>query len=1331
MRTPATRRRLQPRHLWQRLRDSLDLELPGQLIPRLPQRRAANADQFLLGYDGGNDAAEHDEFEPRSHVSRRPAAATGLLSRLPALRLPENLRDNPHWQAWQETLHERLTTRPSRRTLAVTASVLALAGVLSLLPGMVDGTRHGQKLATQLAEATGQRVRIAGPINISLWPTPHIALQGVSLANPATGQTWLSVPRLDMHVGWVSLLSGEYAADDITLQQPAMDVTAADMKALQLRSDALPVQLIHINDGRLTFAAAQTETISEISGSVQLANALTLLQASLSAQWRDAPLRTEISFTPESAGLAEGYVSVDVGAAEASLNFFGTVNPAQANYSPVGRVDVEAAQGSALWGLLASLGQLPPAPADQGLASALKLRAEVDGSNGTIDMKEASLRLGEWEATGLARMVGGASGGLSLALRGGDLDLAAWPSLMQQVSQRRLDIPASWIAAFDLSLDGSHYGTLVTGPIVLKGDVAQGALTFKQAAVTLPGATTLGFSGQLKGSEVSGDLNIDSLQLREFLQAAGQSLPADLPEGALRQLKARFKLAGPMSLPAISEFTATLDNTQLSGQLSRRADGSQYDANLRIDQMALGTLLQGSALPGWLWQLPPSNVNLSFGQLSLGDQVARDVTLSASLTPGRLTLTNLVAADFGGNVLRLSGSMGQDANADTDLTLRLTTPDFAKLQALMPAARALVPLALADRLSGASDMTVRFKRGNGLDQKLYSLGLGSGKLELVTTSRAGEPEQLKLRLQNRDTAELLRLLAPQLLVRRDATLGLTDIYFEARAGEQPQQWQVSALQGQLAGLQVLGGNMTYAAGSVPQVSGQVQLRNANLDLISETIDTAALGGLMRSQLLVEAVEMTLGGEKLGNVSAQVSSLGEGQYGVRNLSADWSEGKLAGNLQFQLAPTLALKTDLLLTGANVNLRGSPRYGVSGMMDMSLKVEGRGHDMASLMASLNGEGDVTIDGGDLSGVNFAALANLLSRTKKPEAFSAQLERGGESPISTFGGDFVIEDGQLKAPVLRLNTPSVSAEAKVDVDLTGPLVTATADVTFDDIDNQPVLGVAVNGPPQALAVQYDTTRLLGDDVKPVATGKPQPKGERDANDEPPAKIAEGQAASLNAISPAAGAGALPDGDIVAPSEPVPPTLPPEVAPADEKPSPAAKPAAQAVKPAAAGAGSNAARRAPSTVTAPTAAGPSVQDILNAIPKVSGLAEVAVKTAPPQIVKAAPAPAVKAAAPVAAPSAGMPKITFSPAPVAPVAAPAPAVAPAPVVARPQGSLAPEFAGEGMTPVKEIKTDGLTLRVAAPPAAADDDDTAADEKPDTTPYTPPSSPDELMKQTD
>lgn len=1118
------------------------------------------------------------------------------------------------------------TSRLTRPLAIGIASVAFIAAVLLLgIPPLLDGTRQGQALAGQLANATGQQVRIEGPVRVSLWPTPHLAIGRLKLISTVDQTVLLAVPRIDLKVSLGSLISGTYAASAITLVTPEITLPQSALQKtdwfprLTTAVGGLSVRQLTLSNATLkVIQQGRSEVVEQVTASINIPGNSTLLHAKVTGQWRGAPLSYDLDVGAPLAGTPSMFSShLQIGAAITTVSLSGLYTQGHPDKPLEGQLEIKAGQGAALWALGSSLGLLPPAPADPGLTAPLALAGTLEvGKDGYV-VRTLKASLGDQTAQGSARLVTQPNPGLSVALQVGTLDMAQWPGLLTAVSQGRLALSPGWVGAFDLALAGLKSSAFNSGAVQLKGEVAGGQIRLSNLSFTLPGATQVKLNGVITPradavAETDLMLSAESTDLRGLLAGLGVTLPEGLDDAALRQGRLTTGLHGLWTRPGFKDLTLKVDGVEVSGQLSVRADTGRYDANLIINQLDVNRYMALGTAPGWLWQLPPASLSLAFKHVRLAGQSAEAVNMSADIDSGLLTIRALDAADFGGNRFRLSGTLSPDPAKASDLVLHLSTPDFAVLRESFTPAALLLPGLVAGHLAGPVELSVRWRNLEGERQRLSNLSLGSdGRLDLVMTTPLSGPSAWKARLQQRETSQLLTRLAPALLARPDAVLGPVDLYAEGTEQEGG-LWQLTALQGQLAGMSLKGGDLSVMPGTPLQLNGHLQVASASLDLWKENLVPLELARLLTGSLEVTADRLTLLAAPMTDATAHLTLAPGGKITLSPFNGHWREGTLAITGEAQLGTSTALKGTVDLRAATVALRSGPRFGLSGLLDLNLDVTTSGQNSREWLANLEGSGDFSLDSGDFNGLDFAALTESLQSEPTKANLPVLLNRSGKTTLSAFGGDVSIENGIAKASQLRFRTPSASADVTAQLDLAGPTLDIASTVQLREFERAPTFRLLLNGPLESVTPTFEAEALAQFFKGPPATAE----ATAPATDKPAAPAAENTAAlgeEIKAPVPPAAA----DSSATETSE----TSPPDEAATAEKPAAATAPRRQTRRPI----NRPAAAEAPAASPAPAAgsAPPSIQELMSAMPALAPSAQAAVSEAQGAVAAKPPAQA------------------------------------------------------------------------------------------------------------
>jgi uncharacterized protein involved in outer membrane biogenesis len=148
----------------------------------------------------------------------------------------------------------------------ILALVAALAG-----PHFVDWTEYRARFESEATRLAGTPVRIAGPIDVSLLPTPTLTLGRVEFGAPAQPQGKARELYAELALG--ALLRGEFRASELRVigpevalglgQNGRLDWPAARMG---FDPDQLQIEKVSLEDGRIAFSDGASGTRTALEG---------------------------------------------------------------------------------------------------------------------------------------------------------------------------------------------------------------------------------------------------------------------------------------------------------------------------------------------------------------------------------------------------------------------------------------------------------------------------------------------------------------------------------------------------------------------------------------------------------------------------------------------------------------------------------------------------------------------------------------------------------------------------------------------------------------------------------------------------------------------------------------------------------------------------------------------------------------------------------------------------------------------------------------------------------------------------------------------------------
>jgi len=687
--------------------------------------------------------------------------------------------------------------------------VLILAG-LSLAPQFIDLGRLKAPIAAALSERIGRPVELAGPIGLSLLPSPLITLRDVRLANPSgtAVSDMVRLRALEVKPALLALLSGRIAVSSATLVEPEIDLErradgtgnwqgegapaasagAAHAAAQPAAAEPLvAVDRVAIQNGAITDrTGAVPERFEHINARVAVDPASGKLAADGTLVARGA----EVSFELEAGRLD---------AAELPLRLVVSTKPAA-------RLELEAVlsgrpEDRRVTGTLklkaedarAALGTLARFPVPSTLAEPAALSADIGGTLQELALDHLALDLGPLHGEGSFHLAAGAPAGIGLALSFGRLDLDHWPA------PRRVQSPLSLLAMaaaaataasqylpsikaeVDLGVEAMLWRSGLIRDARLKFALAEGRVAVSRLSASLPGGSELMLSGTgtpAIDAKAEGVAELNSDDLRGLLAWLGANLER-VPADRLRKttLSSRFTLSG--NRIDFSPIDATLDGTKLGGAatlllrtrlgigLRLAADRLNLDAYLPAAAPAATT----AAAPGAPAAAAPvaaepasselpfafdANVDLRVGTLAWRGQPLREVHLAGSMENDEASIRELSVGDAGGATATLSGVVdGLGGNANGQLAFDMHGPELERFL------RLIAPSLASGRSYGAFSLGGGMQYDGGTLTLDAELQLLEGRMHVLgDIADAGRSPDLGLELDHPSFLRLVKSIDP-------------------------------------------------------------------------------------------------------------------------------------------------------------------------------------------------------------------------------------------------------------------------------------------------------------------------------------------------------------------------------------------------------------------------------------------------------------------------------------------------------------------------------------------------------------------------------------------
>jgi len=979
--------------------------------------------------------------------------------------------------------------------------LLVIAGAgLFFLPRLADGPHQGQLVARQLAELSGQRVQLTGAA-VSLWPRPHMVLKGLTLLTADGSETLMQSAEAQLDLSWSGLISGTPEIRQMTLLSPQVTLRRLPSGGLNwnpLQISRIGLSSLTLEGGRLTVLdGTRQDVIENLRGTYTLSDLAGWIELELNGEWQQGPVSLNIhSDLPNAMGLTQIQGNFSAAAAGATGEISGRFGGAAVNWPADGQVHLASEKPGELWNLLAPILDLPLMPADAALTQPLDVTAIISGNRQNYEVRDLNVKLGQSQAKGLVRIVSDPSPGVSMALQFGQLDMAAFmPQLTKTFGAGQFKIPLNLVGAFDVKVDRLKGAPLPLSNVAVKGELKGGTLHFNSATASLPGNANLSLGGTLSTAATPVpllDLNValDTAQLRDMLGLMSSTL-LGVDDGALQQLKLAANIRGAWGRWGLPDFSVTLDGLQAKGQASKR-DNGVWDVRLTADQIDLARYTR-NGLPVWLWNLPPLDASIVVRQLRSNTQVAENVILDTQYDGRVLTVKQLNLRTLDGTTLSANGTLGRDLTVPFDFGLKLSTPDFAALKSNVPQAVQLMPELVSNALSGAVNVDTRWRVTPEEAARLAVISLGAGRIDTVVTSHGEtDPVTWKARVRHPSAAEFVRMFSLPYVAAASGTL---DFYAEGQV-QSPTRWDVTNVQGQFGSAQITSGNLLVETDPVLQWEGRVGLASADALDLAGALNLARLAE-GAGRLEVNADRLLVHDQIVANL-AGVLRFANNQIEAESLKGGWRNGQftLTGSANFANGLP-AIKADLAVSDAEVDWRGGPRFGVNGVMDMHLNAEATGADFAALQSTLAGSGEFSFAGGQFMGMDFSSFARTVAKQREKANIETLLLRGGQSDISAFGGDFIIDTGVVSVPKLTLRSSAADLEGNARLDLKAPRLDLISNITFADLGAEaPPLGMSITGETSNLGASFEVSQLTAF-FMPVPAQAAPPAAEQPAAD------------------------------------------------------------------------------------------------------------------------------------------------------------------------------------------------------------------------------------------
>ena len=611
-----------------------------------------------------------------------------------------------------------------RRILIVLAALVVLLVVAVLvIPSLIDWNQYKSDITAEVEAQTGRRLAIEGDLDLTILPSPALAVTGLRLSNAEGARVpdMVRIEALEVEIAFWPLLGGEIEVDLVRLIGPTV--------ALEIMPNGRGNWLLDSSDS--TAPAGEREGTGDVDEASLFrldrleieGGAITLLDASgvtrgienldarLTTESLDGLLAVVGTFGAEgvqasfdiSAGALTGpaiqikaELGLGVGESLGRVSFGGTavrVGPGAPAAS--GKLQVIAPSMAKLAeGIAQALGAPLPVPAMLDQPLALDAKIEVTAEEGALN--EIALTLGESRATGAVSAAFAEGVQVDLALLIKRINLDQWLALSDTARPpleaaetsapsepadalgraEALALPSDLSGSFNVEVEALTYNDALVRQATISGAIIDGTVEFGRIAALLPGGSDVTMSGTLATVEgqprFDGQLEAASDNLRVLL-AWLELEPDAVPADRLRKLGLTTNMRLTPDLMQAYRVDLRLDASRMTGGIAYAVrQRTAFSLDLDIDRLNLDAYLPAESLVSGGGDTPKPGLPQTPAESSLAmlETIDTNVTLRVGeLTYNRIRVKGLsLDSSLVGGVLMITDArIGDVAGAALNL----------------------------------------------------------------------------------------------------------------------------------------------------------------------------------------------------------------------------------------------------------------------------------------------------------------------------------------------------------------------------------------------------------------------------------------------------------------------------------------------------------------------------------------------------------------------------------------------------------------------------------------------------------------------------------------
>ena len=785
---------------------------------------------------------------------------------------------------------------------------LAIAIILALLaalvgPLLIDLGNYRSVFETEARRLTGANIRVAGPIDARLLPSPRLTLHDITIGD---GNDVVRARSLDVEFALGSLMRGEWRATEMQLVGPQVALglddsghVRAPSVAVSFRPDDLSINRLRIEDGTITLTNAGNDgsiTLGRVSfngevrslvgplkgeGSVTLAGKRFPYRLNTNRLNDDGSMRLRVNVDA-----ADYPLSIEADGALAFVarepSFDGTLNLSR----PVGIVERNAAE-----------------PADA-LTQPWRIGGKIKASGKSALMDNLEFQYGSEEQgfklTGVADLKFGRNPRFQGVLSGRQIDVDRVISGSGGATQSPVAVMRKLTelgtAAFRTTLPvqlglGIDLVTLGGNSIQnLRGDISSSAegWNLERFEFRAPGMTQVRVSGRLavNANDVAftGPAEIESSDPK-ILAAWLESRSESQQNGDLRPMSLRGDLALSSEKIAVDRLSLEFNRQPLTGRfayfLPSGNRSARVDAELTANQFDFDSALEFSKalLAGSVLDRPREiSLKADIGRTTFAGIEANDAHALIKVDGDGLLIDRLSIGDFAGGSFAASGRIETGGHAPRGTV----SVDF---EAKQTAAIAAIATKLStERSRPVLGLLERFGRGK-LRAKLDMKGDDKSPVTDAQLALNGDLDDLRIDARVRASGDWARPSTANIRVdaaldaaRSAQLLKFMNLDRMVAAGNGPGQLKI-----QLAG--PVSGDMTFDA----QLAGEGLSARANgTGRYSDMQGIKATAGLQINEADLKPLRSATGGPLPIRIKSRVS------LAAGTMTFDDIDAKIAGS-----------------------------------------------------------------------------------------------------------------------------------------------------------------------------------------------------------------------------------------------------------------------------------------------------------------------------------------------------------------------------------------------------------------------------------------------------